>query len=60
MCALYEWSPETEAEPTGWIRAIGALGSIARRRVDGDPAQEYLDGDEPPAGYGQPGQKETA
>lgn len=38
---MNSWDPETEPEPSGWIRNI----NTGRRRVDGDPAKEYLDGD---------------
>jgi hypothetical protein len=34
-----EWNPEETKEPEGWFRN----GKTGRRRVDGDPAKEYID-----------------
>jgi hypothetical protein len=38
LVAAVLWEPETEAEPSGWIRCL----NDGRRRPDGDPAQEYI------------------
>lgn len=40
MRALNDWQPETEPEPTGWFRNP----TTGRRRTDGDPAREYIQG----------------
>ena len=36
--ALYNWNPETEAEPAGWLRHKPSN----RRRADGDASREEI------------------
>jgi hypothetical protein len=38
LIAAIQWDPETEIEPSGWIRCL----NDGRRRPGGDPSQEYI------------------
>jgi hypothetical protein len=40
VAALEAWDPALELEPCGWFRHPKS----GRRRPDGDPEQEYIDG----------------
>ena len=38
LLAMGQWNPETESEPSGWIRHLAS----GRRRPNGDESREYI------------------